>query len=416
MQRNPEGQVIEPSGKQRSFALRFHAYGRRHFLTLGRPEAGWTRKRAEAELRYVLADVERGTWQPPVKRKAAKPPPEEPDFHAFSSAWIDRHKHEWSPRTVEDYQWALVHHLLPFFADYRLSEITIERVDAYKAAKLADGKLSPTSINKTLTRLGQVLSDAVEYGYLDRNPATGRRRRLKAPQPKRHWVEPEQLLALLEGADLWHRPLLATLAGAGLRIGEACALNWSDVNLATGTLTVGESKTDAGAGRRVDLPGGLVDELSEWKARSPRRRPSDPVFLCRADDKRNRRQTRDNAGRRLKRSIKRANERLKQLGIEPISAQVTPHSLRRTYASLRAAVGDDPVYIAEQLGHTDARFTFRVYQKAAKRRQKLSGSYLDAFDRAIDWAEMGRNSDSARSAGPRSKARRAPRPALPSHN
>jgi hypothetical protein len=31
--------------------------------------------------------------------------------------------------------------------------------------------------------------------------------------------------------------------------------------------------------------------------------------------------------------------------------------LRRTYASLRAACGDDPVYIAQQLGHMDPRFT-----------------------------------------------------------
>jgi len=49
-----------------------------------------------------------------------------------------------------------------------------------------------------------------------------------------------------------------------------------------------------------------------------------------------------------------------------------PHSLRRTYASLRAAMRDDPIYIPEQLGHTDPAFTFRVYQKAAKRRERFS--------------------------------------------
>jgi hypothetical protein len=60
--------------------------------------------------------------------------------------------------------------------------------------------------------------------------------------------------------------------------------------------------------------------------------------------------------------------------------------LRRTYASLRAALGDDPVYIAEQLGHRDARFTFRVYQRAAKRRERLIGAHLMAFDRALERA------------------------------
>ncbi len=70
------------------------------------------------------------------------------------------------------------------------------------------------------------------------------------------------------------------------------------------------------------------------------------------------------------------------------------HSLRRTYASLRAALRDDPIYIAEQMGHKDARFTFSVYQRAAKRREKLSGRYLEAFDAALDWARMGTKGDS----------------------
>lgn len=49
---------------------------------------------------------------------------------------------------------------------------------------------------------------------------------------------------------------------------------------------------------------------------------------------------------------------------------VTPHSLRRTYASLRAALRDDPTYMSEMLGHRDARFIFRLYQRAARRRAR----------------------------------------------
>jgi hypothetical protein len=84
-----------------------------------------------------------------------------------------------------------------------------------------------------------------------------------------------------------------------------------------------------------------------------------------------------------------AQPRLSKLGIEPISERVTPHSLRRTFASLRAACGDDPVYIAEQLGHEDPAFTIRVYAKVAKRRERLSGAYLAAFDGALEWAHNG---------------------------
>ena len=81
---------------------------------------------------------------------------------------------------------------------------------------------------------------------------------------------------------------------------------------------------------------------------------------------------------------------LAEAGIDPISERVSPHSLRRTYASVRAVCGDDPVYIAEQLGHEDPTFTIRVYAKAAKRRERLSDEYRKAFDEALEWAEMGR--------------------------
>jgi integrase len=287
---------------------------------------------------------------------------------------------------VDDYTWALSYHLLPRFKDHRLSEITVAEVDGYKAAKLAEGRLGASQINKTLKLLAQILDVAIEYELLDgANPARGRRRRVKAPKPMRTWVEPEQLGALLDAADTFHRPILATLAGAGLRIGEALALDWRDVNLATGTLRVGRAKTDAGTDREVDLPGGLVEALSEWRARTPRSAAGDPVFVSRSG----RRQTDTNVDHRLKTAIKAANERLCELDIEPISERVSPHSLRRTYASLRAALRDDPVYIAEQLGHTDPAFTFRVYQKAAKRRERLTGAYLEAFDQALEWAGNG---------------------------
>ena len=120
--------------------------------------------------------------------------------------------------------------------------------------------------------------------------------------------------------------------------------------------------------------------------------PSDPVFVTRrrARARAGSRQTVTTVDHRIKAAIRAANRRLDELGIEPISERVTPHSLRRTYASLRAAAGDHPVYIAEQLGHEDPGFTFRVYQRAVKRHERLTGVYLDAVDRALNgqkWAE-----------------------------
>ncbi len=204
-------------------------------------------------------------------------------------------------------------------------------------------------------------------------------------------------MALLEASGEWHRPIVATLAGSGLRIGEACALDWRDVNIATGTITVRESKTDAGAGRRVELPLGPAEELRAWRARSPRTSIDDPVFVSRPYRGHHARQSKDNVGRRLKVAIREANKVLVKEGIEPISERVSPHSLRRTFISLRAALHDDPVFLAEQVGHADPGFCLRVYAKAIKRRERLSGDYLAAYERALDWATMGQSGLSAHS-------------------
>jgi len=391
MPRKATGSVIEPRDG-RAWAIRFRAYGERRYVTLGTTEEGWNRQKAEAELRHVLADVERGIWKPnePV---AVEAPAEAPTFHEFASEWLRDGEPGWRSKTISDYRWALELHLLPYFARHRLTEITVEEVDRYKAAKLREDKLSPNAINKTLTRLAQILEVAVEYGHIERNPAKGKRRRVKGTEPCRSWVEPEQLPALLDAADAYLRPLIATLAGAGLRIGEAVALDWRDVKLGTGTLIVRESKTAAGEGREVDLPVGLREELATWRAQCPGSEPDDPVFVSRARRGHHARQTSRNVQARLATAVKAANRKLAASGIEPIG-KVSPHSLRRTYASLRAALRDDPVYIAEQLGHRDARFTFRVYQRAAKRRERLAGAHLEAFERALEWAATGSGSHS----------------------
>jgi integrase len=387
MSRKATGQVMVREGKRGwTYAIRFRVGGRRRYKTLGSAEEGWTRARAEEELTNVLADVRRGIWHEPEPEPVVEEARPEPTFHEFASEWLEAKRVEGlAERTIEDYRGALVLHLLPFFAGHRLSEITAREVDRYKTAKAAEGVLGANQVNKTLTRLSQILAVAVEYELIAANPAAGRRRRLKPTRPSRPLVEPEQLMALLEAAGRG-RTLLAVLAGAGLRIGEALALRWADVDLAVGTLRVVRSKTDAGA-RVVDLTPALREELATYKADARWSRPGDFVFATKSG----RALTRTNARRSLLLpAIDGANERLERLGIAPIGA-LGFHGLRRTYASLRAALGDDPTYIAEQIGHEDVTFSLNVYAKAVKRRARLSGTHLEAFDRALDWAQAGTN-------------------------
>lgn len=206
----------------------------------------------------------------------------EQTFHEFASEWIARRELEGlAGKTIADLRWSLSNHLLAFFADYRLSGITPQEVDRYKVAKVRERQeleqarargekvgrgLSNGSINHTLSDLAQVLETAVEYGLITSNPASGKRRRLKAARPNRPWVEPEQLSALLDGAKTEEgdaavgRVLLGLLAGAGLRIGEALALRWQHADLGTGTLRVVDAKTPKGV-REVHLSPALREEL-----------------------------------------------------------------------------------------------------------------------------------------------------------
>jgi integrase len=248
--------------------------------------------------------------------------------------------------------------------------------------------LSANTTNKTITRLAQILEVAVEYGLIAGNPACGKRRRLKAERPRRRFVQPEQVPALLRASNSYlgerGRPLLATLAGAGLRIQEALDLERRHINLARGTLTIESSKTDAGV-RVVDLTPALRDDLAVWLDRSPFMKPTDLVFPTLTGG----RDSRQNVRKRLLlKAIEKANVELERLGIEPIGS-VPLHGLRRTYATLRVLTGDDVVYVSSQIGHENPTFTLAVYAQAVKHREKLTAAERKAFDEAIEWARMG---------------------------
>ncbi|HEY5374836.1 MAG TPA: tyrosine-type recombinase/integrase [Polyangiaceae bacterium] len=360
--------------------------------------------------------MRRGIWKPPQPEPKLTPAGEQdPPFHEFASTWFEATKGEWTENTRLDYQWQLSHHLLPFFKDHHLSQITIAEVDRYRAQKVRESArltealaawrkraeaakntaerrelagerppraLSAVSINKTITRLGQILEVAVEYGLIDRNPARGKRRRLKASKPAPVWLDSaEQIEALLDAASeldrhakvkggndqkgglVYRRALLATFVFAGLRIGELTALTWRDVDLAGNRISVCESKTDAGT-RQIDLLPALRDELAAYKAQAPDTRPTSFVFPSAAGTKLAQENIRS---RVLEKTIERTNEKLIEADGVPLPEGLTPHKLRHTYASILVALGVDPGSVMDQLGHADPGFTLRVYRHGMRR-------------------------------------------------
>jgi integrase len=49
----------------------------------------------------------------------------------------------------------------------------------------------------------------------------------------------------------------------------------------------------------------------------------------------------------------------------PLPEGLTPHSLRRTFASVLVALGEDPAYV---MGHADPKLTLSVYAREMRRK------------------------------------------------
>ena len=293
-----EIRVHERKDGQVTYSLRFRVDGKREILTLGTDTEGWTHRKAERRLDDVLARVRTGVWERPA------PADEVADrgqtFHVFASRWWAARKGELRPRTRENYEWRLRKHLLPFFADYPVSELDVALVERYREEKVLEREriiaaaaagqplrdkrgqrrmpLSNDTINKTLVTLTQVLDSAVERGFLVSNPARGKRRRLKAAKPVRRQLEADDLKELLQvagdmdrhlyrGLLIGRRPMIAAMAKSGLRVTEMCRLRWRDVDVHHERLVIEDAKTDAG-NRQVDLSLDVMEELMAWRAAS----------------------------------------------------------------------------------------------------------------------------------------------------
>ena len=184
------------------------------------------------------------------------------------------------------------------------------------------------------------------------------------------------MAALLDAATGRYHTLIALLLFSGLRISEALGLVWRDVDLTSGHLRVRHQLSrqgnrvrlkTAGARRDVVVIDSLARILRHHRLASPHSRPGDPVFATATATSLSAR----NAGRAFARLVEDAG-----------LADVTPHALRHTYASMLIAQGRDPVYVADQLGHTTPVITLRTYahlfraaQQETQAREQLEAAY-----------------------------------------
>jgi integrase len=268
-------------------------------------------------------------------------------------------------------------HLLPAFGAWRVQHLDKGGIKTMLADKLAGG-LSRNTVRIMHATLRAMLRAAVDDGVMAINPAEKLGRQLRLVLPKT--VRQEEIKAmtreqrqrfLTTAAHVTPRyfPLFFTLAGTGMRLGEALALQWDDVDglarelRVTQSLSRGQLGTPkAGHGRTVDLSQVLAETLEQIEqARTREARllgwPTlSPWVFC------------TRAGTPMDESkVRRAMRHVLQQAKLPL--HFSPHCLRHTYASLMLQQGESLTYVQRQLGHASINLTADTYGQVAGTRK-----------------------------------------------
>ncbi|MDQ2984066.1 MAG: site-specific integrase [Actinomycetota bacterium] len=240
-------------------------------------------------------------------------------------------------------------HVLCRLGGAELRRITPEVVESFQAELRKAGVGDPT-ILKTLALLQGILQRAVVWRRIQSNPVAA----IKKPSQRRKRVvrpiAPQTVEALRESLlarrRLGDAALVSVLAYAGLRPGEALALQWRDVQERTliveRAVALGDLKeTKTGQTRSVRLLAPLAADLAEWRLACGRPADFELVFQTRAG-----RLWADHDWRNWRKRIFTPAAEAAGLG------GFRPYDLRHSFVSLLLAEGRSVLEVAKQAGHS----------------------------------------------------------------
>lgn len=293
--------------------------------------------------------------------------PDQP-FKAYAEAWLEAKKPRLEASTHRDYDAHLRLRLVPALGKLRLRQITRDRVELYLAdldeRRTEDDErvLSRKTINDSLIPLRQILARAVRDGIVSANAAasTDRDDPLELPYeaPAMRYLDRDQAPAYLAACEGWYRPLAEVLIGAGLRIGEALALDWRDVDWNAAALRVERTVK-----RTYTSTAGIGSPKGD-RARSVL---VDPFVLKVLRDHRTATGAlsglifRSSTGTALDRHNVRRRGHDATLDRGRLDPAVRLHDLRHTAATLWLASGQSIYFVQQQLGHADIQTTIDLY-------------------------------------------------------
>lgn len=266
----------------------------------------------------------------------------------------------------------------------KLDAATIEReLDAMREAGA-----SGTTLRDVLACLSAALNQAVRWGLLPRNPAARVTLPAVARERRPIWTPEEAARFLAQGEGAWGM-LWWLLARTGLRLGEALALRWGDVDWtapairvertvtrrrrgeAGGAETEGPPKSEAGR-REVVIGPDLVARLRAWRVEQGAARQAAGLplavngYICARAD-----------GRRLATGSV-AGEWRRQAAAAGVPPDPARHGLRHLATTVQLAAGVPLKTVSARLGHSQIAITADLYGHVLREHQAGAAGVLDA--------------------------------------
>ncbi|WP_244210580.1 site-specific integrase [Amycolatopsis kentuckyensis] len=290
-----------------------------------------------------------------------------------------------SPTTINAYESILKRHVVPGMGELRVREATVMRLDRFLGA--LQRTVGPSTAKTARTALSGMLGLAARYDAIDSNPTRDTRRIPKSKKKPRALDAEERTkwLARVEAnekARRWDLPDLSRfMMAAGVRVGEALATFWEDVDFVAGTVDIthtvvrvkGEGllrkprpKTESSM-RALPLPSWALALLERrWAEATADGRPlASPIFASTTGTLRD-----PNNVLRVLREIRGSDDFL----------WLTSHNFRKTTATALDDAGVPTRLIADYLGHLRVSMTQDTYPG----RKTVDPITAQALERLLD--------------------------------
>jgi len=348
-------------------------------------------KRAELHRSSILDSIERGTFD------YATTFPESPNRFLFSEykgegyklekwfeTWLDRQKKHLKSSTYEGYRKIVFHILIPEFGQKTIAELRRADVRTWCDKQKSSNK----RLGNVQSVIRSALQAAMDDDLIESNPMYGwTYARKEAPKPEDD-IDPfttEDQLAILDACrDPQHQNLFKFAFWTGMRTSELIALEWSDVDFMRGIVRVSRAKTqDAEVAegtktrrgtRDVKLLAPAIEALAAQKSHTYL--AGGIIFM---NPYHNAPWEGDQAIREgaWKFALKKAGLRYRN-----------PYQTRHTYASMMLSAGESPIWLAQQMGHSDTAMIFRNYGRWIESANANSGNKAVAMFAAIKDTEL----------------------------